>query len=123
MVNGDRFSKGIEESLSPVLQKVLHPCDCLCMQLASTAVVAWVCKPHDPGFKFLLLPVIACSTDDCSYGNQMGDKESLGEFKKLFDGAQFRNGLELSFSSTPEGALAARIDDKEVRAQSGLRDP
>ena len=48
-------------------------------------------------------------------GKQMGDSDSLGDFKQLFSGADFHNGLELSFSSTQEGALATRIGDKEVQ--------
>lgn len=50
---------------------------------------------------------------------QMGDNESLGEFKRLFDGADFHNGLELSFSSTPEGQLAARIDSRDLSHARG----
>lgn len=50
---------------------------------------------------------------------QMGDNESLGGFKRLFDGADFHNGLELSFSSTPEGQLAARIDSRDVSHARG----
>ena len=46
---------------------------------------------------------------------QLGDSSSLQDFKQLFQGADFHTGLELAFSSTPEGALAARIGDREVR--------
>ncbi|KAK9806684.1 hypothetical protein WJX73_008043 [Symbiochloris irregularis] len=67
MVNGDRFSSGVEESMTPVLK-------------------------------------------------QLGDESSLHDFKQLFSGADFHQGLELSFSSTPEGALSTRIGDKEVGA-------
>ena len=40
--------------------------------------------------------------------------ESLPKFEQLFDGAQFRKGMELAFTSTKAGGLAARIDSRDV---------
>ena len=45
---------------------------------------------------------------------QAGDAESLPKFEQLFDGAQFRKGMELAFTSTKAGGLAARIDSRDV---------
>ncbi len=42
------------------------------------------------------------------------DESSLVVFEKLFDGAQFRRGYDLTFSSTSSGALAVQIAGKEV---------
>ena len=46
---------------------------------------------------------------------QVGDTESFGKFEAMLKGAPFRKGLELGFTSTPEGGLAARVDNKDVR--------
>jgi hypothetical protein len=43
-----------------------------------------------------------------------GDVESLPQFEQLFDGTAFRKGLELAFTSTKAGGLAARIDSRDV---------
>ena len=40
--------------------------------------------------------------------------ESLPKFEQFFDGAQFRKGMELAFTSTKAGGLAARIDSRDV---------
>ncbi len=42
------------------------------------------------------------------------DESSLVVFEKLFDGAQFRRGYDLTFSSTSSGSLAVQIAGKEV---------
>lgn len=54
---------------------------------------------------------------------QLGDEGSLQDFKQLFTGADFHQGLELSFSSTPEGALSTRIGDKEVMPRFSMPEP
>jgi hypothetical protein len=41
--------------------------------------------------------------------------ESLPQFEQLFEGADFRKGMELAFTSTKAGGLAARIDSRDVR--------
>lgn len=43
-----------------------------------------------------------------------GDVESLPQFEQLFEGADFRKGMELAFTSTKGGGLAARIDSRDV---------
>jgi hypothetical protein len=45
---------------------------------------------------------------------QAGDTESLPKFEQLFEGANFRKGMELAFTSTKSGGLAARIDSRDV---------
>lgn len=46
---------------------------------------------------------------------QEGDTESLPQFEQLFEGAQFRKGMELAFTNTKSGGLAAKIDNRDVR--------
>ena len=48
--------------------------------------------------------------------SQAGDTASLPHFEQLFEGTQFRKGLELAFTSTKSGGLAARIDNRDVRS-------
>jgi len=43
-----------------------------------------------------------------------GDVESLPQFEQLFEGAEFKKGMELAFTSTKAGGLAARIDSRDV---------
>jgi len=45
---------------------------------------------------------------------QAGDKDSLPQFEQLFEGAEFRKGMELAFTNTKAGGLAARIDSRDV---------
>jgi hypothetical protein len=49
---------------------------------------------------------------------QSGDAAALDEFEGLFRGARFYRGMEMVFSNTPRGALALRIDGRDVRADS-----
>ena len=49
---------------------------------------------------------------------QAGDKQSMPEFERLFEGTEFRKGLELAFTSTKQGSLAARIDNKDVSSHA-----
>lgn len=65
----------------------------------------------------VLHPCMKAGSDMGMCLSQLGDEASLQDFKQLFSGADFHQGLELSFSSTPEGALSTRIGDKEVALQ------
>lgn len=47
---------------------------------------------------------------------QEGDTESLPQFEQLFEGAQFKKGMELAFTNTKSGGLAAKIDNRDVRS-------
>ena len=48
---------------------------------------------------------------------QSGDLAALDSFVRQFDGAAFRKGLEISFTTTPGGKLVTKFDGKEVRGQ------
>lgn len=49
---------------------------------------------------------------------QVGDERSLAEFERLFEGVAFHKGLEMAFTSTKAGGLAAKIGDNDVRLSS-----
>ena len=38
----------------------------------------------------------------------------MPQFEQLFEGAQFRKGMELAFTNTKSGGLAAKIDNRDV---------
>ena len=50
---------------------------------------------------------------------QVGEVAKWQEFEKQFEGADFRKGLEIAFTSTKQGALATKVDNKDV--SSSLR--
>ena len=45
---------------------------------------------------------------------QAGDTESFAEFEGMMKKAPFHKGMEMGFTSTPDGGLAARVEGEEV---------
>ena len=143
MVNSDRFSSGIRDTLGPALEKVMR------LQIPGS-FLPWPApashspdvgpKPHSAQARqsHASLPqragwLLSSPTEHQlglqhrldthlhhhnAGGAQVGDTESFAEFEGMMRQAPFRKGLELGFTSTPEGGLAARVDNQEVTGVS-----
>lgn len=95
LVTHDRFLNGLKDSLVPACKKV------------------WF-LPHTTHFSAMPLCLNLGNPSNTTVSLQVNDENSLVEFERLFEGVNFHKGLEMAFTSTKSGGLAARIGNSDV---------